>query len=56
MSVVIEARSDADAFDSAKKLADLLKSPLVKMSVEGAGIKLANGSVPVVYEPQREVR
>jgi len=55
MSITVDARDDREAYEYAKKLAGLLKSPLVKMAVEGEGIRLSNGDgKPVVHQPQRE--
>lgn len=56
MSVAIDARSDQEAVAHAKKLEELLKNPLVKMAIEGEGIRLTGGDGrPVVYNPKREV-
>jgi len=56
MSVAVDARSDLQAHEYAKKLDELLKSPMVRMAVEGAGIELSDGDgQPVVHIPQREV-
>lgn len=54
MSVAIEARDDREAYECAVKLLELLKSPLVKMAVENAGIRLSSDGRPVVHQPQRE--
>ena len=55
MSVEIEARSDREAYAHAKKLNELLKSPLVKMQLESEGIRLSGGDGrPTVYQPQRD--
>lgn len=54
MSIEVEARSDAEAYKFAEKLAGLLKSPMVRMAVDGEGIKLAGDGHPVVHMPQRE--
>lgn len=55
MSVEVEARDDREAHGFALKFAELLKSPLVRMAVEGDGIRLAGSDGhPVVYAPQRE--
>jgi hypothetical protein len=55
MSIEVEASDDRQAYEYATKLAGLLKSPLVKMAVEGEGIRLSgsNGH-PIVHQPQRE--
>ena len=56
MSIAIEARSDKEAHEHAVKLGELLKSPLVKMAVEGDGIRLSSGDGrPVVHQPKREI-
>jgi hypothetical protein len=54
MSVAVEARNDREAYEHALKLKELLKSPLVKMAVEGDGIRLSGDGQPIVHEPQRE--
>ena len=55
MSVAVEAGNDRQAHEHAKKLAELLKGPLVKMAVESEGIRLSGGDGrPVVHQPQRE--
>ena len=53
MSIEIEARSDFEAVGHAKKLKELLKSPFVRMAVEGEGIRLSGDGSPVVHRPQR---
>ena len=53
MSIEMEARGDYEALENAKKLKELLKSPLVRMSVEGQGIRLSGDGSPVVHRPQR---
>jgi hypothetical protein len=56
MHFVIEARDDREAAEVAKKLDKLLKTPLVRMAIEGEGVRLADGNGrPVVYTPTREV-
>jgi hypothetical protein len=55
MSIAIDARSDLQAHEQAKKLLELLKGPLVKMAVEGEGIRLPGDGHPVVHQPQREI-
>lgn len=55
MSIEVDAQNDAEALRFAEKLAGLLKSPLVRMSVEGDGIRLSGDGHPVVHMPQREV-
>jgi hypothetical protein len=54
MSMVVEARDDREAHEYAKKLSDLLKTPLVRMAVDGEGIRLSGDGQPVVHQPQRE--
>lgn len=54
MSMEVDASHDAEAFKYAEKLAELLKSPLVRMAVEGKEIKLAGDGHPIVHQPQRE--
>ena len=53
LSIEVEARSDHEALENAKKLKELLKSPFVRMSVEGQGIRLSGDGSPVVHRPQR---
>jgi hypothetical protein len=56
MHFVIEARDDREASDVAKKLDKLLKTPLVRMAIEGEGVRLAYGDGrPVVYAPTRDI-
>jgi hypothetical protein len=54
MSMVVEARDDRQAHEYATKLAELLKTPLVRMAVAGEGIQLSGDGRPVVHQPQRE--
>lgn len=55
MSIEVSAISDAEAYQYAEKLAKLLRSPVVRMAVEGDGIRLEADGHPVVHMPQREV-
>ncbi len=55
MSIEVDAINDAQAHRYAEKLVGLLKSPLVRMAVADAEIKLAGDGNPVVHMPQREV-
>lgn len=52
MSIEIEASDERQAAAHAKKLGELLKSPLVKMAVMGEGIPLSNGGDLIVYQPR----
>lgn len=52
MSIEIEARTDREAREDALKLKELLKSPFVRMAVEGQGIRLSGDGSPVVHAPQ----
>jgi hypothetical protein len=55
MSIEVEARDDRQAYEYATKMAELLKSPMVRMAVESDGIRLSGGDGrPVVHQPQRE--
>jgi hypothetical protein len=55
MHMIVETRDDRDAAEIAKKLDKLLKTPIVRMAIDGEGIRLAYGDGrPVVYTPQRE--
>jgi hypothetical protein len=51
MHVEIDARDDHQAVDHANKLGELLKNPLVKMAIDGEGIRMIGP--PQVYMPQR---
>jgi hypothetical protein len=53
MSIEVEARNNGEAYEHAMKLWELLKSPLVRMAVEDAGIRLSGNGSPVVHQPQR---
>lgn len=53
MSIEVEASGDRQAHEYATKLAELLKSPLVRMAVDGEGIRLSGDGRPVVHQPQR---
>ncbi len=54
MSIEIESRDDRQAHDQATKLSELLKSPMVRMAVQGADIQLSGGDGnPIVHQPQR---
>lgn len=56
MSIEVNATGDRQAYEYAVKLNELLKTPLVRMAVEGEGIQLSGGDGrPIVHEPQREV-
>jgi hypothetical protein len=54
MSIEVDARDDRQAYEYAKKLAELLKTPLVRMAVSGEGIQLSGDGRPIVHQPQRE--
>lgn len=54
MSIAVDARDDNQATEYAGKLAGLLKSPLVRMAVEGESVRLFGDGIPVVHQPQRE--
>ena len=51
MSVVVEAPGNQQAHENAVKLLGLLKSPLVRMAVEGEGIRLSGDGQPTVHHP-----
>lgn len=54
MSIEVDAANDRQAYEYALKLAELLKSPLVRMAVAGEGIQLSGGDGrPIVHQPQR---
>lgn len=52
MSIEVRATDERQAREHAKKIGELLKSPLVKMAVEGKGVELANGGNLIVYQPR----
>lgn len=54
MSIEVEAKDDRQAYEYATKLAGLLKSPLVRMAVEGEDIRLSGDGRPIVHQPTRE--
>jgi hypothetical protein len=55
MHFIVETRDDRDTAEIAKKLSGLLKTSLVRLAIQGEGIKLADGDgKPIVYAPQRE--
>lgn len=53
MSVDVDARDGQEAHQWALKLEELLRQPFVRMTLEGDGIRLANGGHVIVYTPQR---
>jgi hypothetical protein len=53
MSIEVEATGDRQAHEYAAKLAELLKTPLVRMAVQGEGIQLSGDGRPIVHQPQR---
>lgn len=53
MSIGIEARDDREARQHALKLEELLRSPLVRMAVEGEGVRMDGDGQPIVHQPQR---
>jgi hypothetical protein len=55
MSIVIEARDEREAHAHAMKLGELLESPMVRMAVQGQGIRLPSDVQAIVYQPQREI-
>jgi hypothetical protein len=50
VSVDVSARDDRQAADWAKKLDELLKNPMVRVTLEGQGIVVDGQQV---YQPQR---
>lgn len=48
--VDVEARDDREALEWAQKLGELLKNPLVRVAMEGEGIRVTSQQV---YQPQR---
>ena len=53
MTIEVEAAGELQARESALKLKELIKDPLVRMAIEGAGIRLSADGQPIVYQPQR---
>lgn len=51
IGVDVEAPDDHKAVDQANKLGGLLKNPMVRMAIEGEGIRTVG--TPVVHMPQR---
>lgn len=57
MTIEVNARNGREAHDCALKLKELLKSPMVKMAVEGAGIRLSGeDGNPTVHQPEPAIR
>ena len=56
MSMEVEATNDRQAHEYAKKLQGLLKSPMVRMALDGEGIQLSGDGKPIVHQPQRATR
>lgn len=54
MSMAVDARSDREAHEYALKLEELLKSPLVRMALDGESIRLSGDGQPIVHQPLRE--
>lgn len=51
MSIEVDAAGSRQACEYAAKLGELLKSPLVRMAVEGEGVRLFEDGRPIVHEP-----
>ena len=57
MTIEVNARNAREAHDYALKLQELLRSPMVKMAAEGAGIQLSGeDGRPTVHQPEPAVR
>jgi hypothetical protein len=52
LRVDVIARDDGEAYVHANKLGELLKNPMVKMAIEGEGIRIIGQ--PQVHMPQRD--
>jgi len=52
MEMQIEARTPQEAKEHAVKLKELIKNPLVRITLEGEGVKLVGDGLPVVFNPQ----
>lgn len=53
LAVEVDAPSDAHARDWALQLEALIKEPIVQMTLEGKGIRLAGDGQPTAFQPQR---
>jgi len=54
MHLDIDARSDHEAQEAAKKIEETLKNPIVKFSLQGDGIRpIEDLQSPRIYQPQR---
>lgn len=53
LAVDVDAPNAAQAREWAKELEALMKEPIVQMTLEGKGIRLAGDGHPTAYEPQR---
>lgn len=54
MGLSVEATDEREAFEFAKRIDELLKSPEAVMLVQLKGIRLAGDGAPDVHQPQRE--
>lgn len=54
MSIEVSASHDGEAHEQALRLEKMLKTPLLKMAVEGEGVRLVGDGRPIVYQPQRQ--
>lgn len=54
MGITVDAANERQAREYALKLKELLKGPLVKMGIEGEGVRLSGDGRPTVHQPQRE--
>lgn len=52
MEMTIEARTPQEATEHAVKLKELVKSPFVRLAIEGEGVRLVGDGQPVVFTPQ----
>lgn len=56
MSLEVDAADFNQAYEYAIELKKLLQSPMVKMAVEGNGIRLSEDGNITVYEPQPDLQ
>ena len=53
VAIEVDAPSDAQARDWAVQLEDLMRDPILQLTLAGKGIQLSGDGHPVVYQPQR---
>lgn len=53
IAVEVEAPTDSQARDWALQLEELMKEPIVQMTLDGKGILLSGDGNPTAFQPQR---